>query len=177
MRLFYGFDCSPVLEQLKDSQEKIMQLSSKGSQTRWENFHLTLLFLGDVDLQAAKSLGQLFSKHAVISLQLEKLGIFRGSGGNIVWAGLKENKKLQGLAEDLSQQAFRSGLINRVERYTPHITLMRRQAFLPGKSLKDLDQALEAQVFQVENAILYESVLTNRGVVYLEKEKFSLARL
>lgn len=174
MRLFFGLDFSEATKELLAVQEQILKISAKGALTKKENFHLTLLFLGEVDLDRCLLLAGFLKQEEPLQLQLSQPGLFRSRRGNIVWQGLKENKSLRQLAFRLASQAQSLGLILRIEDFTPHITLLKGQEFLPGFSLQDLPDFFNEATFEFSHINLYESIPEPKGVYYRVCQSFKL---
>lgn len=136
--------------------------------TRAENLHITLRFLGHVELAMAERIAGHVDAAAPRSftLQLGPLDWFkRGKLARVLWLGLKVG------AEDVTQLAalvegecVREGLESEKRAYHPHLTLARS---------RHLDGAPPPQVFspdlppwQARQLLLYRSILGKGGPVY-----------
>ena len=92
-----------------------------------EILHLTLSFLGECDgrqIAVAKS-----SLSAVsfkpFDITVERVGHFKRYGGDIWWAGLREDKSLMSLQHDLTDKLISAGFTLERRKFTPHVTLGR----------------------------------------------------
>jgi len=113
--------------QLLKLRDKISSHSKSGNFSRSENIHLTLVFLGDCDgsqIAVAKAAlnALVFSP---FSFEIDRVGKFRRYGGDIWWAGLKENKSLSSLHNILSGLLRDGGFELENRKFSPHITLGR----------------------------------------------------
>lgn len=138
-----------------------------------ENYHITLLFLGEIEGEKAEEEIEKI-KEVISKIKEKKFGIIlTGVGGfpayspRVVWVGIKEEdntlKKLQGIHEILAKNL--SYLTK--QDFVPHITLGRVKF---GKI--DLSQftkefkELNGYKFMAERIALYQSILTKKGPIY-----------
>jgi 2'-5' RNA ligase len=130
MRLFIAITfAEEIKQQLASSGQAIAALSLHASLKRQENFHLTLAFLGDAleEAQACLAIDTALNKAPVASFKLYsgKAGVFRRSGGDIHWLGLKPSPELNTLYAGLSSALAEIGFSVENRPYSPHITLAR----------------------------------------------------
>lgn len=95
--------------------------------------------------------------------------IWTGIGGDI--AGLK---KLQQKTEDC---AFRCGVAKEWKKFSPHITLGRRneQGPLAAETLKSIEKdAIELPSWSVKEIVMMKSELTPKGPIYTPLKYFAL---
>lgn len=162
----------------------------RGNYTRLPNFHLTLKFLGEIDPALLPGLESVLDKvsenHAPFVLEFGELGKFSKGSRPIIWCGVKANKLLLDLKEDLVEELgakFRE--FSGHERYTPHITLVREAAMevscrnsypMDSETMKDrlLDDLLrnvrlpEHRV-RVSGISLMESTRRDGKLIYIQK--------
>jgi 2'-5' RNA ligase len=113
-------------------QEK---LGRSATGVKWvppSNFHLTLLFLGEVEhlevVSICRLVQQRAKKHAPFTLDVSGVGAFPNlRRPKILWAGIAEGiAELQALHADLEEGLLDLGCYRREDReYTPHLTLGR----------------------------------------------------
>jgi RNA 2',3'-cyclic 3'-phosphodiesterase len=138
-----------------------LQAPITGRKTRYENFHLTLPFLGQ---QAADLLPFFTSILASLSsppvaLTVDRIGYF--TQNKIAWAGMSETPAALNALNDQMIEALRQNNIvfNNHSVFRPHITLAR-----------DAEQPEELPfnpfVWQCEHVTLVESTNQAEGVVY-----------
>ena len=129
MRLFAAINLSnSTKNRVVALQDELRKTSKSGSFTLPENLHLTLVFLGECDAEqydAAKRAMNAVSFDP-IDLTIERVGFFKREGGNIWWAGLRENKLLSNLYQDLTSNLSKEGFKTETRKYSPHITLARK---------------------------------------------------
>ncbi|HEX3147785.1 MAG TPA: RNA 2',3'-cyclic phosphodiesterase [Gemmataceae bacterium] len=133
IRTFIAVDLAPgVKSRVTALQEK---LGRSATSVKWappENFHLTLLFLGEVEqldvVSICRLVQQRAKKHAPFNLEVARVGAFPNlRRPKILWAGIAEGvAELQSLHDDLEEGLLDLGCYRREDReYTPHLTLGR----------------------------------------------------
>lgn len=129
MRLFIAINLSSdTRSRLVAVRDELRSHSKRGSFVPEDNLHLTLAFLGECDLEqtaSAKSAMDAIEVNPCV-LRVERLGRFKRQGGDIWWAGLREDKALIDLQRDLASNLMASGFVLDSRKYNPHITLGRR---------------------------------------------------
>ena len=142
-----------------------------------ENFHLTLMFLGEVaepaledvhlELQAVSA--------APVTVTVTGAGAF-GATPRAIYAAVADTPELSHLQAKIAQAARRAGLNIEKRRFVPHITLTRLRAsdadaarrYLAGVS------ALQAAPFTARAFTLFQSTLTPKGPVYEALTRYPL---
>ena len=170
MRVFYAVQFPDAVKQaMADNLLEIKKYAVRGSFTPRDNFHATLLFVGECDprglagyKQAADSaIARL--KPAPVKAEISGLGAFTRPDGDILWAGMrtepenilaKINKgvfaELRALGINIKQD-FRS--------FVPHVTIARGFA-------GDLSRVDFAPVnFEISSIVLMHSIFSG-GVRY-----------
>lgn len=181
MRLFYAvFLPKNVCDILALAQEK-MRSYSGWKLTRPDQFHVTLMFLGEVDATRLPELRQVgeevATEVATFTARVRGTGFFPERGSPRVWFAKAEGVGFEPLASGLrrflrefAEVPFRGG--GQVAHvFQPHITLARGKglAHRPGPVVFD---HLE---FRVSTASLVRSELSSSGSKYQVLEQFSLA--
>jgi 2'-5' RNA ligase len=97
---------------------------------RWEQWHVTLVFLGevgdDVVAELTRRLSRAAARHPQLSLSLGGGGRF---GHQLLWTGVQGDRDgLRRLADSARAAARRSRLPVEQRPYRPHLTLARAQA-------------------------------------------------
>jgi RNA 2',3'-cyclic 3'-phosphodiesterase len=174
MRLFFAITFP---ESLKDSLAHVAtqlqgQLHS-GNWTRRDNYHLTLVFLGNMSpgqLASAKEVlhQQIF---APFSISCSGLGRFQKGNRDIWWMGLKPSVSLARLHHSLFAVLWDSGFALEDRPYQPHLTLAREVStpkdFHP---VPELDRS-KGLVIPVTSLSLMESVRVDGQLVYREIDR------
>jgi 2'-5' RNA ligase len=128
MRLFFAINFnSETKRELLALCDELREASSRGRFTLAENLHLTLSFLGECDAKqtaAAKAVMDNVS-FSSFDLEIDRIGRFKRNGGDIWWAGVRENRVLQELHRNLTAGLSANGFICGERKYSPHITLGR----------------------------------------------------
>ena len=145
------------------------------------DFHLTLVFLGEVAEPVLEAAHDSFAalRMPAFDLRLQGLGLFGGAKPNAVWAGVAASDPLLRLQAKAEHAARQAGCPVANRRFTPHVTLGRFSS-LPGGDQPRLEQAvaesrLLTEPFAVEEAVLYRSTLTKTGSVYDVLARYPLA--
>lgn len=145
-----------------------------------ENLHLTLLFLGDVDVNRIGEIGEVIAEScantSAFSLAFKGLEIFPYRSPRLVWATLADpegslviwHKKLLG-------KTRHAGFEPDAKPLKPHITL--------GRIKKTISPALQNDIFMMEvepgfhlfnRVTLFRSILRSDGPTYHALESFEL---
>lgn len=186
MRLFYAVgvpkDIKDKLEREIETLEEAHIKFSKASQ-----YHITLLFIGDVEPRNVKFLEEALDKFTFkkFKLSLEGLKVFPNKDGTIkvvykdIVHGRDELKKMH------NYLAVRCGenLSNKNNRaYEPHLTLARGRIKELEKS-KDIEEKIEIihkyskrLEFTVTDILLINSTLSSKGSKYKVIKKLLLSQ-
>ena len=124
MRLFLAIPVSPAVRAALLHTAAQMKRLGSGTFARPENLHLTLAFLGETERLAAArgALDRACEKAAPFSMAVGGLGRF----GDLWWAGVEENARLEHLALEIQQTLREEGFAIERRPWKPHITLVRR---------------------------------------------------
>jgi 2'-5' RNA ligase len=171
-----------------NSIEKSFKSECSGS-VKWvdpDNIHLTLKFLGNVELRKVDSIIKA-AYNAVLgvnpfSLKLSGIGLFPDFKNiQVVWAGLEgELDKLMGIQSKLESELNFLGFPYDKRRFQAHLTLARvsdKTHYAEKQILGDL--ILRAKIpddssFEVDSISLIKSILTRTGPIY---NRLSLIKL
>lgn len=170
MRLFIAIEIS---DQVKNQILKItdrLKLIKGVRVVKQQNIHLTLLFLGDIkDVQGVvnKLKNIKFSPFEVI---VEGAGFFPNNKNiKVAWVGIRKNIQLEYLQKKISL------ILNKRERYVPHLTVART-GFVSEVDKQKLKEIMAVQretlSFRVDKFRLYNSDLTPFGPVHRVIESF-----
>lgn len=172
MRLFYAVEFDENTKNTLVAKQSILKVNAvKANFTREENLHLTLRFMGEVsdaDYKILKRIQDLVSKrHSSFDLEISEMGIFERGHKSIVWAGIKENKNLINLQQDLEKEIVLNGFEGENRLYKPHITLARE--FVPKGNINKIIKEIGAvqHKFEVKSISLMESTRINGRLIYL----------
>ena len=166
MRLFVAINFD---EQTKRSIQKVqnsIKSQASGNFTLPENFHLTLVFVGEVDMKRLSALKDAISRLKIprLNLVFERTGSFKRNDGDICWIGLRENEVLSQLQSRLYDSIEKAGFKLQNNSFKPHITLARRV-----KPHLHIDRLLESPFTAATDSIsLMLSEHINGKLVYTE---------
>ncbi len=132
MRIFIGIPVdSGLKEMLVQKQVLIKPYLERCRMTDPNNFHMTLVFIGDMNEEEINRLDQNL-KDAIrdlhhFSIAIDQLGYFKKSNDMILWAGTsRKHVQLQELFEKVLSTVKRCQFSVSSETLQPHMTLFRR---------------------------------------------------
>lgn len=128
MRLFIALNFNKeILDSLWNIRESLKSYSLQGNFTRRENFHLTLVFLGEIAPSRIDSIKKVMKDISVerFTLSISGLGCFKRNGGDIYWLGVEKSNTLTELHNGLYRGLREAGFIIEQRDFRPHLTLGR----------------------------------------------------
>lgn len=178
-RLFTGLEVPRLLaDQLSLLQGGLQSGSTKARWIDWENFHVTLRFIGDVDHVMAHEVMLALEtvQHEPLTLMIDGLGSFGGNKPHSVFARIAPNHDLSQLQAQQERVLQRLGLPPEQRNFIPHITLARCRGFSAGVVAQWL--AMRGGVmsipFEVDRFVLYSSRDSVGGGPYVVEEGYPL---
>lgn len=129
MRLFIGINFEErVLKELTKISERFMEKTIKGNFTRKENFHLTLVFLGEVDSAKVGKIEECIKNIDILpfTIELGEIGRFSRKNGDIYWISIKKSNELNKIYEKLAKNLKEIGFVLEDKPYIPHLTIGRK---------------------------------------------------
>ena len=174
-RLFTGIEIP------RDVAERLSHLRGGLAGARWitpEHYHLTLRFIGDVDMVAAEAAAEGLSRvsRGMFSLRFTGLGVLGTRKPHAVVAEVEPSRPLMELQAEHERIMQRIGLPPEGRKYTPHVTLAR----LRGGSARDIAEYLTlrggflAEPFPVERFVLFSSRNSVGGGPYVAEQAYEL---
>lgn len=160
-RLFFALWPEPW--QQAEWAEMAQQLipSGVGRLVPSHNLHITLLYLGEVELQMRQAMEETAGtiKASSFNLRLEQIGHWRRP--QVLWWGAKQTpEQLKQLVGLLRSGAEACGLEFDRRPYKAHLTLARKVRHKPGRLV---DQACD---WRIKQFVLIRSVLSPKGAQY-----------
>ncbi len=126
-RLFFALDCAPAQRKSIAQWRSALQLRN-GRPVPAENFHLTLMFLGAVEVAHIAEICTAASKVRVpgvpLKVALDRLDVWRRAGV-LVLAPEQASPELLRLVYGLEQAMLPFGFEDSPKEFRPHLTLMR----------------------------------------------------
>lgn len=167
--MFLGFwPNEELIDQLYAIQSVYAQM---GRAVLPENFHITLLFLGNVSNQGVDNLRHGLSSLRVqpFTVQLDRFGYFDKT--KIFWIGPTHvPTQMSDLFRHVRQHAQRCGVRHLTKKYTPHATLLRQ---CEGLSTQPIKRAIE---WPIDEFHLIESRMEPEGAHYYTVDTFALMK-
>lgn len=131
-----------------------------GKQVHSDNLHLTLVFLGNVQLTQRQCVEKAADTISIMPFRLclDHVGLFRGP--RVVWLGIKETPDaLKQLATNLQGAARHCGIQLDEKPFTPHVSLLRKVTQLNALHIEPVS-------WDVNEFCLVHSVSGPEGVEY-----------
>jgi 2'-5' RNA ligase len=156
-------------------------------EVRWvkvENIHLTLVFLGNVAVEAVRSIGQLAEpvcqQYGPFSLRVEGIGMFGTMRRpRVLWAGIAGDvDRMADFRNDLVHNLLPLGIKQEDRAFRPHLTLGRfRKGAGASTSLREAMTAhggIGTPDCVADELVLFRSDLKPSGAVYSRLDAWSL---
>ncbi len=173
MRLFIAINFNEnIKRKLQEIIEGLRKESKKGSFSRIENLHLTLAFLGEIEVERINNLKVIMDEIEAEPFQIElsHLGAFnrKGSSESIYWCGIKQNKILYNVQEKLVAMLKENNFYLDDKPFKPHITLARRCVLPKDFSLDNFNRLIVDDSMVVNEISLMKSERINGILTYTE---------
>ena len=175
-RLFLGVPITPEARHVV--REALNPDRMPGRPVPPENWHLTLVFLGDTAGDAKARLSESLRLERLgpsFAVELGGLGAFpRASRASILWLGVSEGGgAMAALNQAVGRAVRRMGFRVEERRFTPHITLSRMRP--PGDVRPFMSRAPGLRYrMEVDGVSLFRSHLGDGPARYEELERFEL---
>jgi len=183
-RLFIGIEIIPSEDLLELILHLKQVLNNEG--IKWvepSNFHLTLMFLGNVSLAKIqiinKALMGVRSSHNLFEARLVNLGKFNYKGKtNVIWINFQDEGQIQKLAKDIITALSELGFCQTTESFKPHLTVARvktkcNEDVLDYQINSSLNKVV--QMISISEFCLFESILKPVGPIYKVIERYKLS--
>ncbi len=156
---------------LQEMSRKMHVKSRSGNFTSVDNFHVTLVFIGDVSDTTLVKLKAIVdeTKYAQFVIKTRNLGFFsnRGSKDILVWH-IERNQELDGLSDFLREKLEKLGFEFQDREFRPHFTIARKVAFPPEETNDDDFYRAPVVFMRCERLSLMESRRINGKLSYRE---------
>jgi 2'-5' RNA ligase len=148
---------------------------------RWidpENYHMTLRFIGDVDVHVANEIASILARveRDPFELRLEGLSAFGGRKPRAVVANAVPVPDLMELQAEQDRLIQRVGLEPEGRKYTPHVTLARTRESSSREVADYLNEraSFRSMSFNVTRFVLMSSRASVGGGPYVVEEAYTL---
>lgn len=147
--------------------------------TAWENLHITLRFLGDLDdrqvTQLSATLTEKLTGYHELALSFDQICWFPSARRpRLIAALIKPNPELHALAIRAELAAEAIGLAPEKKPFRAHLTLARYKGGTPAPKLPETN--FSAINMAVTELVLFRSELTRDGPIYSPLNWFPLLR-
>lgn len=160
MRLFIAICLSDEMKKaLISCMHDLKKQGVEGNYVPAQNLHMTLAFIGEYDDPG--KVKRVISRVPMPEFRLSLSE--KGNFGNILWAGVKGNQKLKTYVRDLRAALKNAGIPFEDDRFTPHITLIRKVS-----ARSPYQVHLPKAEMEVKRASLMKSETKNGKVTYRE---------
>lgn len=170
----------PLINDLKKrlSHEKMINW------VRPTNIHLTLKFIGETPPQdepkIIEAVSKVVEKHQSFTMDFNRTGIFGSRyAPRVLWLGMQQTpEELLSLEEDVLTAFDGIGYLRDRQNFVPHLTLGRIKDLCEKQYFQKVVQAIEQKTYIQQNVneiILFQSILRSDGAVYKVMKKWQLA--
>lgn len=173
-RLFTGLVIPP------DLAAELASLRGGISGARWidvENYHITLRFIGDIDLSTARTVADALGgiRRQPIAIRLAGLDVFGGSKPRAIVARVSPSAPLMELQAEQERLVRRLGLPPEPRKFTPHVTLARLRG-APELAVAAYlgNRGFLSRSFTAERFVLFSSRDSVGGGPYVTEEVYPL---
>ncbi len=175
IRSFIAINITETLR--AEFSEIISVLKKSGSDMKWvrpENLHLTLKFLGNVEIQKLEAiktgLKNALSGNTSFDISFEGIGCFPNfRKPRVIWIGIKAAPDLQNIYRDVENALFPLGIDKEKRSFSPHLTLGRFNSTKRLQVLTDIMTPFRDKKFgamRVNKISLMKSELLKEGARY-----------
>lgn len=171
-RLFTGLEIPPGLA----AELALMRGGLSGA--RWidpENYHITLRFIGDIDLPTAREVAASLAdiRRPPVAVTLDGLGAFGGDKPRAIVAKVQPSTPLNELQGEQERLMRRLGLPPEPRKFTPHVTLARLRG-ISGLTVADYlgQRGFLIRRFTAERFVLFSARDSVGGGPYIAEEAY-----
>ena len=173
----------PIQNQLARIQGALQKQIQKASWVKRGNIHLTLKFLGDIDPDDLKSIGEAIeagtSRHRSFPLRIGGVGAFPNlARPRVIWAGVKVGaERVSALARDINVALSHCGFSLDTKKFNPHLTIARlkeRIDLRPYTNQYRQYDRIDGAEMTVDTISLIQSQLHPKGAIYSTLQFYSL---
>lgn len=180
IRAFIGIDFQPDCKSyIYRLQQGLRKYAVKGRWKHSDNFHLTLKFLDEIDMEQQKRIDEALTlicgQQAAFSLKVSELGIFKGRDNiRVLWLGLTGDvKPLQDLSCSIEKALAPIGFLPEKRPYTPHITIGQDIVFeSPFDQIRDSIGHINFGPMKIEKLTLFKSEQIQNKRVYTKISEY-----
>lgn len=174
-RLFIGIELNQLhKENLSETNKRLKMYLKSGDDTKKENFHITLKFLGETKVNRIPVIEEVMENVAgKVQLFLASMGEvdeFRKGNRSTLWMGIKGQEELQAIHGYIEEELEKLFYKKDPGTYVPHITLVRNAELNDGvEDLEALRMKLKLPKLPIlmDKLVLFESLRQEDGMKYV----------
>lgn len=166
----------------EDVRDLLIDSMEDSPEFRWVSFeqlHLTLRFIGEVERPVAIDIAAALEglSSPTFDLRIFGVGKFERRNGGALWAGVDPREPVSALAGKVERTLQQVGLEPEHRAFSPHITLARwnRRNAEAVEAFLRRNANLTSPRFPVDRFILFESTLSRHGAHYEPAAEFRLS--
>ena len=185
MRAFIGIDFpSELKKEIFTVQQTIKGYAQKGRWKDIDNFHLTLKFLGEINLAQQASIDAameiLCAKVKPFSLAVKGLGTFNNKEKiKVLWLGIDGDLvELNSVHREIDISLAPIGFLEETRKYNPHITIGQDLLFAGNfDQIKETIGEIELGETNFSNLYLFKSEHVQNRLTYTKVREYHLGRV
>ena len=172
-----------IKERISKLQDILRQIDAQISWTKTSNIHLTLKFLGNVEVSRIRRVSKALERAAdgINSFEVEVggAGCFPSARNpRVLWVGFSSvPQPLQQLYSNIEDELAREGFDREKRKFSPHLTIGRVRT--PHNSARVAEALIaagfESETFRVTQVIVMRSDLNPTGSVYTPQSVIPLS--
>ena len=169
IRVFFAIFPNKIVQKQLAHQAEILESTYNERKVRTQNFHLTLLFLGDVSTHRIEALQQTMKNISAkkFELSLDKIGYWKRNQITYIQANQFPDE-LFFLVDSLKTALSEAGFLFDKYIYKPHVTLVRK-----ATHSAEIDLPISIK-WEVNEWSLIQSKQTEHGVDYIPLSQWNL---
>jgi 2'-5' RNA ligase len=171
MRLFIAINFSDGIKScLEQANLHLATYALKGNFTKRENFHQTLVFIGEVGQADVDNIKEVMDglDAPVFHLTINGVGKFTRNSGDIYWLGIDESKQMMAIYDYLSGGLIRAGFPIDKRPFKPHLTLAREAVMADRFNEEAKAEIMPKMTIRIKTISLMESKRIGGKLVYDE---------
>ena len=174
-RLFTGLELPETIA------AELAQLRGGIAGARWvepQNYHITLRFVGDIDLRLAREMAGALEeiRRPPLTIEFEGMGWFGAHKPRAIVARIKPTPPLVELQGEHERRVRRIGLAPETRKFAPHVTLARLNRAAPLAVADYLGHRafLAQRQFEATRFVLYSARESTGGGPYIVEAAYPL---
>lgn len=166
MRLFIAIQFNDdIVNALTSAQDVLRANNVTGYYSVRQNLHVTLAFIGEFGNAdfVLETMEQIDFEPFTLTL-----GGYIGNFGNLLWAGVEHNDKLEKVARRLRRALADNKIPCDKLKFKPHVTLLRNAEYSVNSDFSISDVSIDKASMTVSRITLMRSDRGKHGMIYTE---------